>query len=207
MNRSEPTLSRRDLVGGGAALVGTLSGVSLLTPLVEAAQAAVVGEGDVASARFLLPFEYLQVTFYGRALKGPHVGTGPLKSLFERVLDQERQHAETLTKIVEELGGEPPHKIPYTFTYKNRSELLLRAESLEQTAASAYNGVIPLLGSQELREKLASIAQIEARHSAAILMEGAKAPAATALEPPYRPLQALESVEKFTGPAIYEQTG
>jgi rubrerythrin len=211
-------ISRAELLHKLAIAAGTFYGTGLIGPFAERAL-AVVGESDVDSVNFLLPFEYVQQSYYETALSGDPVPPvvklpggiprpeGELKALFEMLLEAEHEHVNAIRDLVKQLGGKPQKEGSYTFTWIDTEEMLARADSLEQSAASIYNGVIPLIESPEVRQTLGTIAQIEARHSAAILVEAGNSPASYAFEPVYHPYHALETIEKYTGPGIYEHDG
>ena len=71
------------------------------------------------------------------------------------------------------------------------------AKSLEETGVSAYNGALAQLQSPDLMNSLASIAQVEARHAAAIRMKNGGQPTSSAFDQPFSQAQALAALKPY----------
>jgi rubrerythrin len=210
LQERQSELTRGDVVLMGAVALGAVYGLSAVGPYVSTAfAAALIGEDDADTLNFLLPFEYLQLSIYEGALKEVNRHGEPMKlseeqrGLIEEFLDEESRHIEALTVAIERLDGKPVKNGRYFFTYLNPSELFQLAESLEESATGAYNAAIPLIKSTGMRELACSIVQIEGRHAAAIALQANEQPSPTSFDPQYTQLEALNSIERFTGPAIY----
>lgn len=94
----------------------------------------------------------------------------PVLEIAMQFQGQHKAHADLLTKTVKTLGGQPaePKKAPdYKFpieTLKTQTDVLRFAAGLEQGAASAYLGMVPVLGDHDLAKAVASILGDEAMH-------------------------------------------
>jgi len=188
----------------GALGAGALYGLSAVTSYVRKALAA-SGGGDVDILNFLLPFEYLQETLYSRG----HSETndqdekmklkGKEKELVELLLTQEGQHVTSMKKMIETLGGKPVAKGEYALAFREFEEFLARAGELEAVAIAAYNGVIPSIEADEVRELAFSIVQVEGRHAATVEIRLKEEPAPEAFDSGRTEKDSILHVEQFTG--------
>ena len=162
----------RAAVTGGAVAAG---------PLVARAMADI--KDDVELMRYLLSLEYVQSGLYRDGLKEVSL-SDDVRRLAEELRDEEVQHVDALRATIDEAGGEPPERLPLEFGSALRSEasFLKLANSLEDIAVSAYNGAAPRLQSREFLAVFASLAQIEARHSALVRLVRGKPPAPLAFD-------------------------
>lgn len=108
----------------------------------------------------------------------------------ERFLDQERDHAATLSALVRDMGGEPNRPKPeaeYRAAFPRltgQASFLRFAIDLESVAIAAYADGIPKLRSGRLRQTTASIFCDEAQHVAVLRGERSGGdPAAMVPEP------------------------
>jgi rubrerythrin len=145
-----------------------------LAPLAARVATASAQRGDTGVLGGLLAIEQAQVAFYERAAGLPF--HGPVAELAGRIGDEERKHAERLRA----LGAKPPPGAAPQIHFGKRDEFLRLAQRLEGLAVGAYNGAVTALRDTELIQVTASIAQVEARHSAAVrwLRQGEPAPRA-----------------------------
>jgi len=170
----EGGLSRGDVLIKGAAGAGALYGLGALGPHVRRALAKT--ESELETLNFLLWFEYMQATLYGRGNSEVNDKKEKLplkpdeKALMELLLEQERQHIGAMRKLIEKLGGKPKKedKSEFSFAFRFNETLYVIAEVVEGAAIGAYNGAIPLLKSEEARELASSIVQVEGRHAAMV---------------------------------------
>src|ERR1700742_1455860 len=182
MESNELELSRSDVLLKGALAVGALYGLGAVSPYVRAALAD-EAKSDVEILNYLLPFEYLQASLYSRGKseindKGEKLTLKPdQKELMELLAKQEGEHVAAVKEMIEELGGKPVEKETYAFAFREYPTLLSLASYLEPIAAGAYNGAIYRLKSEKAQELTASIAQIEGRHAAAVLIPQKEEPA------------------------------
>jgi rubrerythrin len=94
----------------------------------------------------------------------------PVLDLAMQFQGQHKAHADLLAKTVRTLGGapaEPKKPADYKFPIemmKTQTDVLRFAAGLEQSAASGYLGMVPVLGDRELAKAAASILGDEAMH-------------------------------------------
>ncbi len=204
---SQAGLSRAELIARAAVSAATLTGLNL----IGARKAlALVGDGDVDTLNFILPFEHLQEEIYEKALTGQtthgkkHLLSADQRRLVTALLGQEREHIDSLTRLIRSLGGRPLPRVRGYFAYADADTLFRYASYLEESAINAYNTSIPLLESGKARALAGSIAQVEGRHVAAWRLQMGDEPAPDAFDELHTPYEVLSSVQKFTGPAIFK---
>jgi len=161
-----------------AAMVG---GAALTGPMTARAMADI--KDDIGLLEYLLTMEYVQSVLYRDAIKALSLSED-VSRLARELRDQEVEHVDALRATIEEAGGKPPDRLPLEFGSALASEasFLKLANTLEDTAASAYNGAAPLLESREFLAVFASLAQIEARHAALVRLNRDKPPAPLAFD-------------------------
>ena len=176
------------LVRGALATAG-LYGAAAVGPYVRAAFGqGVVQEGgpgatgDLQILGYALLLERMEAEFYERALSGAGLG-GEARSLAEQIGENERQHVEKLSTLIDVLGGRPERPPRFTFPLGGQGGFLSLAQTLEETGVSAYNGAAPELRSFEVLEAVGGIVQVEARHAAAIRRLRGEDPAPGAFSP------------------------
>ncbi|HEX8120565.1 MAG TPA: ferritin-like domain-containing protein [Solirubrobacteraceae bacterium] len=157
----------RAAVAGGALAAGPL-----------AARALADIKDDISLMEYLLTLEYAQSVLYRDAIKQIALSEDT-KRLAGELRDEEVEHVDALRSTIEDAGGKPPERVPLDFGAALGSEaaFLKLANTLEDTATSAYNGAAPRLESREFMAVFASLAQIEARHSALVRLLRDKPPA------------------------------
>jgi rubrerythrin len=163
-----------------AALIG---GVAAAGPLAARAMADI--RDDVALAEYLLTMEYVQSGLYRDALNAVPDLSDEARQLASVLRDEEVEHVDALRATIEEAKGAPPReRLPLDFGDALRTEarFLKLANTLEDTAVSAYNGAAPRLESREFLAVFASLAQIEARHAALVRLLRDKPPAPLAFD-------------------------
>jgi rubrerythrin len=163
----------RAAVSGGVLAAGPL-----------AARAIADIKDDVALASYLLTMEYIQSGLYRDALKEVPNLSEDAQQLASVLRDQEVEHVDALRATIEEAGGQAPERLPLDFgdALKSEARFLKLANTLEDTAVSAYNGAAPRLESREFLAVFASLAQVEARHAALVRLLRAKPPAPLAFD-------------------------
>jgi rubrerythrin len=190
-------LTRGEVLLKGALAVGGAYGLTAVGPYVRGALAA-SKDDEVKALNLALSFELLEAKFYDEA-KTRLKPTGSLKQLIHSLAEDEHRHAEALTAKIEELGGKPEPEGDYSFAYPGAYEALRLVRDIEVAGVGAYNGAIPFVKSEDARKLMASIAQVEGRHIAAVRMQRGGAPAPRAFDPGQTEFQSRSSVEKFTG--------
>jgi rubrerythrin len=171
-------ITRRALITGTAA------------SLVAAAPArAAVSGGDPNVLGLLLAVEQAQVALYARAASLPLHGR--VAELAGRFGDEERKHAARLRGLgAKATAGPAP-----TFSFSKADDFLRLAQRLEGLAVGAYNGAIPQLRDPALFEAIAAMAQVEARHSAAIRVLRDSDPAPRAFDRAFEPNRAQHALD------------
>jgi ferritin-like protein len=180
VDTEDADLSRGELILRGALAVGALYGVAAVAPFVRRALAKSDG-GDLDVLDFLLTIEYLETAFYGEA-KTRAKASGELRELIDLIAAEEEEHVKALSEAIEKLGGKPAAAPKFDFPYDNTKEFLELAQTFGETAISAYVGAGPELQAKEPLALVASIAQVEGRHTAAIRLQNGQEPAPEAFD-------------------------
>jgi rubrerythrin len=191
-------LSRGAFLARGALATGALLGGSAVGPFVRRALAQ-EGGGDVDVLNFALTLEYLEATFYSRAInKGRDLGSDTLR-LVREVHEDEAAHVDALRSTIKQLGGTPVEapKVGFGDVFTNRGVFLKLAQTLEDTGVSAYNGAAPAIRSSEVLAAAGSIVQVEARHAALIRLMRDETPAPAAFDPALDRKNVLDAVTPF----------
>jgi hypothetical protein len=176
------TVSRRNFLKGVGATLTALT-VTAVNPVAEGrayAASALQGLTDLDILNFALTLEHLEATFYRMAvasgvLRGPRL-IGYLTS----IRDHEIAHVNTLTQVIQQLGGTPVRRqAHYNFgSMRNQDVILRTAETLEGVGVGAYTGAAALIKNKAtLLPAAASIEQVEARHYGAIRILRGRNPA------------------------------
>ncbi|WP_435072904.1 ferritin-like domain-containing protein [Halorubrum sp. HHNYT27] len=137
-------------------------------------------QSDVDVLNFALTLEHLEYAFYRDGLERFDASDfrkantlngfanrvkGDVRSNLEVIRDHEETHVDTLTSVIESLGGTPVEEAGYEFGLDDADDLLAVAAVLENTGVSAYDGAIGLIESADLLTAGATIATVEARHA------------------------------------------
>jgi rubrerythrin len=191
-------LSRGAFLTRGALATGALLGGSAVSPFVRRALAQ-EGGGDVDVLNFALTLEYLEATFYSRAIsKGRNLGSDT-RRLVREIHANEVAHVDALRGTIKQLGGravEAP-KVGFGDVFTNERTFLKLAQTLEDTGVSAYNGAAPQIRSSEVLAAASSIVQVEARHAALIRLRRDETPAPAAFDPALEKQNVLDAVTPF----------
>jgi len=208
-------LSRSDVLRKGALAGGAVLGLGTIGAYASKALAlpSTIPPGDLNILNYLLPFEYLEFKLYQRILseRNDHGEKMPLtkeqRSLFEELLGQEEEHVAALQKMVVELGGKPAPRGKYSYAFRELPTAFFLANEIEGYAVGALNYQIPKLESKKAAELLATIAQVDARHTAIMRQESREEPAPFAFDNGVNEQGSVIEIEKFTGPSIYFEQG
>ena len=162
-----------------AAVVG---GVAAAGPLAARAMGDI--KDDLSLAEYLLTMEYVQSGLYRDGLKEvPNLSDEARQTRLRPARPGGRARRRAAG---DDRGGRRQRARAPAARLRRRakseSRFLKLANTLEDTAVSAYNGAAPRLESRELLAVFASIAQIEARHSALIRLLRDKPPAPLAFD-------------------------
>ena len=102
---------------------------------------------------------------------GPEPKPKDVPCLDDAKIVQEKDHADTLSTAVSQLGGHPARpKASYDFPHvRNQRDVLLLVNMIENTAIAAYLDALPKLSSPDLRATAASIVTTESEHASVLL--------------------------------------
>lgn len=162
-------------------------------------------ESDVDVLNYALTLEHLEATFYTDGL-AQYTGQDFLDIGFEIsvleyltvVRDHEQIHVETLTGVINDLGGEPVDQGTYDFGYTNLPEFLAVAQALENTGVDAYTGAAQyLIDNDDLLTAALTIHGVEARHAAYLNILNTASPFPDAFDEPKTPDEVLEIAQPF----------
>jgi rubrerythrin len=143
--------------GGSTAFLAACGGSSA-KPKNQTAIAA-----DIAILNSAIDLENTAIAAY---TAGAPLLKGQLLKLGRDFLRQEKQHADTLSTAVTQLGGHPSRpKTAYNFPrVRTQRDVLLLANMIEHEAVAAYLDALPKLSSPDLRATVASIVTNDAEH-------------------------------------------
>jgi len=191
-------LSRGAFLVRGALATGALLGGSAVSPFVRRALAQ-EGGGDLDVLNFALTLEYLEATFYGRAISKGRNLSSDTRRLVREVHDNETAHVDALRSTIKQLGGmavEAP-KVGFGDVFTNERRFLALAQTLEDTGVSAYNGAAPQIRSTDVLAAAGAIVQVEARHAALFRLMRDETPAPAAFDPALDKRNVLDAVTPF----------
>jgi rubrerythrin len=182
----------------GALSAGALLGAGAAGPFVRDALAQESG-GDLEILNFALTLEYLESTFYERAVMKGKGLSSEARALALEIRDNERSHVDALRTAITGSGGKPVEApdVGFGLAFTSEAEFLELAQALEDTGVSAYNGAAPSIESIEILAAAGSIVQVEARHAALIRLMRGQLPAPDAFDKPLDAQQVLAAVKPF----------
>jgi rubrerythrin len=167
--------SRRTLLlrGGQAALsasaVALLAGCGSMAGTRSANADSMANDADILNTALGLEYEGIAAYQVG-AESG--LLSKPVLDVAVTFQGHHKEHADVLAATVRKLGGTPVEPAAsYSFPVdqlKSERDVLAFASDLEQGAASAYLGAVPLFGDRELAKAAASILGDEAMHWAVL---------------------------------------
>jgi Ferritin-like domain len=190
-------MSRSHFLARSALATGGLYGAGAVGSFVSSAFAQNGGsEGDIEILNFALTLEFLEAAFYEEALSSANL-SGDSKQLAELIGGHEKDHVDTLTGTIEDLGGTPVEAPQVKFPLSDEKSFLKLAQTLEDTGVAAYDGAAPMISSGEVLGAAGSIVQVEARHAAAIRFAAGNDPTRGAFEPTLKEAEVLKAVQPF----------
>jgi hypothetical protein len=139
---------------------------------------------DLRILSFALTLEYVQSALYRDALQEvPGLDTVERRAI-GHLRDNEVEHVDALRATISDAGGRPNDRprVDFGNALSSRASFFKLANTLEDTAVSGYNGAAPAFENEDFVAAFASIAQIEARHSAIIRTIRGKPPAPLPLD-------------------------
>ena len=196
--------SRRQLIGGGAKLAvgGALAMAAVGAPALGRMRAAAQDFGDdIEVLNYALTLEHLESAFYRDGVPQFTFGADPFGNSIDDYLlliaDHEATHVETLTTVINDLGGEPVEEQTYDFGYTDAATFLATAAALENTGVSAYDGAGASIEDPGLLTAAGTIVAVEARHAAYLNLLNGEIPFPAAFETTLTMDEVLEIAGPF----------
>jgi len=214
--RRDHTSRKRFLRMGGAGVAGALALTLAACGAEEEAQPSVAqtaeeaaktvsepdpglksfGSGDVGIANYALTLEHIETAFYEKAVDSG-VLSGEALELARRFGEQERDHVEALTQLIEQAGGKPASAPKTRFPLEDQRAILELAHTVEELGANAYLGQAARIESPEILAAALSIHSVEARHTAALAEAIGLPPAPDTFATPVDAATVLAAVKPF----------
>ena len=188
-------MSRSSFLARGAIATGGIYGAGAVTQFVSRAIAQ-EGMGDVEILNFALTLEYLEAAFYDEALSKAGL-SGDVKKLATEFGDHEKQHVDALTGAIKKAGGKPVKAPGVKFPLSDEKSFIKLAVTFEDTGVYAYNGAAPMISNMDVLAAAGSIAQVEARHAAAIRSLAGEDPTPDAFDKTLTTDEVLKAVKPF----------
>ncbi len=194
------------VVGGGALALGLAAAPRLAAAQDATPMAEADFEDDIDVLNFALTLEHLEATFYRQGLEEfdeADFGQDPLGNdifgFLEDIRDHEADHVETLTSVINDLGGEPVEEAEYDFgdALTDPAVFLATAQALENTGVSAYDYAGAAISDPELLTAAGTIAAVEARHASYLNFVNGTLPFPAAFETPLSRDEVLEIASPF----------
>lgn len=158
-------MTREKFLVRGAVAAGSLY---LVAPALAHQKHGAFSGGDVGIVNFVLTFEKVEVEFLKAALETEGLGADA-KRLLESIASNDAEHVKSLNQSITQLGGKADPAPKSNARPLASEEAALRAAAdLKDAAVSSYNGAATQIQSADLLQAIASIAQVEARHAAAL---------------------------------------
>jgi len=188
---TERRLTRSELLLRGALATASAAGAGAVGPFVSRALAK-DDSSDLDVLSFALTLEHLQSDLYVHGAKLA-LSDEP-RTLVAELGEQEAQHVKALEAAVRKLGGVPPAKPRFVIPAHDEATFLRLAQALEDLGVSAYNGAVAAIASPEILAAAATVAQVEARHAAAVRLARGHQPAPDAFDAALERSQAIANL-------------
>ncbi|MBA2519027.1 MAG: ferritin-like domain-containing protein [Chloroflexia bacterium] len=145
---------------------------------------------DTKVLNYALTLEHLEYAFYRDGLdeldENDDFPEGVRARLIQ-IRNHEDEHVDTLTAVIESLGGNPVREAPcYNFgdAFDDGENFLALAQVLENTGVMAYTGALARITTKDLQTAGATIATVEARHAAYLNIQNDDNPFPDAFDKP-----------------------
>ncbi|MWG36113.1 ferritin-like domain-containing protein [Halomarina oriensis] len=167
---------------------------------------------DIDILNYALTLEHLEANYYTEALEiyseddfegfgspgmetfsggRPRYGT---YQQYEKIRDHEVAHVETLSSVIEDLGGTPVEAAEYEFPYSSIQEFVELSATIEDVGVSAYAGAAPLIENDDLLAAALSIHSVEARHATYIRLQRERSIPFQAEDGAFDPARTMDEV-------------
>ncbi|MCD6032304.1 MAG: hypothetical protein K0S78_4486 [Thermomicrobiales bacterium] len=154
---------------------------------------------------YALTLEHLEYAFYRDGLAtysaDDFTAAGYTANVYEWfgiIRDHEREHVDTITQVIMDLGGEPVAEAEYDFGYTDLAGFVGVAQVLENTGVSAYQGAAQFLIDEDALLTAALIIHgVEARHAAYLNGLQGESPFPEAFNPTLTPEEVLAAAGGF----------
>ena len=124
--------------------------------------------GDIGIVNFALTLEKVETQFLAVALETQGLGA-EAKKLLEEIAKHDDEHVKALNQTLTQLGGKAdPAPKSNARPPADEAAALRTAADLKDLAVGSYNGAATNIQSADVLQAVASIAQVEARHAAAL---------------------------------------
>lgn len=154
---------------------------------------------------YALTLEHLEYAFYRDGLEefsakdfsaGGYAAN--VYKWFGIIRDHEKEHVDTLTKVITDLGGKPVAEATYNFGYTDLAGFVGVAQALENTGVSAYQGAAQFLIDEDaLLTAALTIHGVEARHASYLNGLNGTSPFPDAFNPTLTPDEVLAIAGPF----------
>lgn len=181
---------------------GAAYGLGAVAPFVHDALAQertkLEAVGDLGILTLALTLELVEQSLYDDALARSPLGGGA-GALVDKLRRDEAAHVGELRRLVRRLRGRPgtPPLVSFGTEAGSRRGFLALAQTIEETVVFTMHGMLPNLESKELLERLAALAQVDARHAALVALARGQKPAPKAFEDRLSIPQARERLSPY----------
>ena len=197
---------------GDAAGAATTETTTTTTTAEETTTESEMQNPDVDVLNYALTLEHLEYAFYRDGLEmfddDQLMSADPLQQFGSRIRkdvpgrlktirDHEKAHVDTISSVVEDLGGDPVMEAEYNWNLDSPAKFLATAKVLENTGVSAYKGAAPAVKSNDLLAAALGIHSVEARHAEYLNMLNGKVPFPEAFDPALTPSEVTEAANPF----------
>lgn len=160
--------TRRDLVRRGVLFGGLTVAAASVPTLLKVGRAFAQTDGDAQILAGAIGLEQTAVFVYGAARANGKLGPAA-KAVASRLGDQEQEHADALSRALEDLGGTPPGPpaaadVEGLAAARSQEDILRFAVELENMAVMAYVDAHMKLQSPELLKTGTQIMANEGQH-------------------------------------------
>jgi len=161
---------------------------------------------DVKTLNYALTLEHLEATFYTEGLarfnESDFEDAGydsSVRNYVNLIRAHEVSHVNALTSVINSLGAAAVRRCTYNFdsAFTSVQNFISTAALLETTGASTYDGAANTLNDATLLQVAATIATVEARHSAFLFELNQQTPFPASFETALTPQQVLQAAASF----------